>query len=460
MANKYIKDLTGTTNPSLTGYTIFDDGITTYKTTLETLKDVIVDGESHTFEGDQTINGNLIVTGSITAKEFIVSSSVTYVTALAQSGSTVFGDSRNDTHRITGSVRITGSIDLNGSMNVQGIGIVKDSLFVSGFGVFGTPTHHSGSDPEVLHVGSYNSYNIAHFNANHDNYAQVNIKNVNSGTTASTDLVLTANNGTEDMCFVNLGINSSGYGAGNVGSANDGYLINKGSDLYIGTLSGDTGHNHVHLYTAGNWRNPAFTVFDNHSIGFNTQTLGPSDKYVFSGNTTFKNDVRVTGSLNVQGDVVINGTSYNAATSGTSGTSGSSGSSGSSGTSGDSIFAETGSVWSTTNDIQITGSLNVNGTAIIGGSIGGEGGEMMLVKPITNTNISGTGVIIDSYQDRIRIFEQGGSTRGAFLDITKQSNSVGSQIVTSPNLFSIQTITSTSYAALTPVSGTLYIIID
>jgi cytoskeletal protein CcmA (bactofilin family) len=305
MANKYIKDLTSTTTPSLTGYTIFDNGTSTFKTTLETLKDTIVDGESHTFEGDQTINGDLIVTGSITAKEFIVSSSVTYVTALAQSGSTVFGDSRNDTHRITGSVRITGSITLDGSIIVDGVGLVKESLFVSGFQVIGTPTHHSGSDPEVLHVGSYNSYNIAHFNANHDNYAQVNIKNVNSGTTASTDLVLTADNGTEETYYVNLGINSSGYGAGNVGSANDGYLINKGSDLYIGTLSGDTGHNHVHLYTAGNWQNPAFTVFDNHCIGFNTQTLGPSDKYVFSGNTTFKNEVIVTGSLKVNGFTVL-----------------------------------------------------------------------------------------------------------------------------------------------------------
>jgi hypothetical protein len=110
--------------------------------------------------------------------------------------------------------------------------------------------------------------------------------------------------------------------------------------------------------------------------------------------------------------------------------------------------------------VQITGSLNVNGIAVIGGSIGEEGGEMMFVKPITNTNISGSGIIIDSYRDSIRIFEQGGDTRGAFLDITKQSNTVGSQIVTSPNLFSIQTITSASYAALTPVSGTLYIIID
>jgi hypothetical protein len=108
----------------------------------------------------------------------------------------------------------------------------------------------------------------------------------------------------------------------------------------------------------------------------------------------------------------------------------------------------------------VTGSFDVTSFLNIGTGNGDEGGEMMLVKPITNTNISGSGIIIDSYRDSIRIFEQSGSTRGAFLDITKQSNAVSSQIVTSPNLFSIQTITSASYASLTPVSGTLYIIID
>lgn len=298
MANKYIKDLTTSTNPSLTGHTIFDNGVSTYKTTLETLKNTIVDNVSHVFEGNQTINGNLTITGSLTAKEFILSSSVTHLTTLSQSGSTVFGDTLNDTHRMTGSVFVTGSL------NVQGGSSVKEFLFVSGFQVIGTPTHHQGIDAEVLHVGSNNSYNIAHFNANHDNYSQLNIKNVNSGTTASTDLVLTSDNGTEDMYYVNMGINSSGYGAGNVGSANDGYIINKGSDLYIGTLSGDTGHNHVHLYTAGNWQNPALTVFDNHCIGFNTNVLGPDDKYVFSGNTTFKNEVNIGENFNVTGDVL------------------------------------------------------------------------------------------------------------------------------------------------------------
>ena len=67
---------------------------------------------SNTFQGNQTINGNLIVTGSLTAQQFIVSSSVTYLTESFSSGSNVFGDSMDDYHNFTGSVNITGSLQL------------------------------------------------------------------------------------------------------------------------------------------------------------------------------------------------------------------------------------------------------------------------------------------------------------------------------------------------------------
>ena len=55
---------------------------------------------------------------------------------------------------------------------------------------------------------------------------------------------------------------------------------------------------------------------------------------------------------------------------------------------------------------------------IVTNSEGDEGGEILLTKPATNTTISGTGVTVDVYQNKLRIFEQGGSARGFFLDIT------------------------------------------
>jgi hypothetical protein len=77
---------------------------------------------SNTFQGTQTINGSLVVTGSLTAQQFIVSSSVTYLTESFASGSHKFGDSIDDTHQFTGSLLVTGSghtiygnIGLNGS---------------------------------------------------------------------------------------------------------------------------------------------------------------------------------------------------------------------------------------------------------------------------------------------------------------------------------------------------------
>ena len=66
--------------------------------------------------GTQTVNGNLIVTGSLTAQQYIISSSVTYLTESFASGSHKFGDSLDDTHQFTGSVYITGSLNMTGSI--------------------------------------------------------------------------------------------------------------------------------------------------------------------------------------------------------------------------------------------------------------------------------------------------------------------------------------------------------
>ena len=57
-----------------------------------------------------TLATGLEVDGNITANQFIVSSSVTYMTSSFSSGSTIFGDSVDDTHQFTGSVSISGSI--------------------------------------------------------------------------------------------------------------------------------------------------------------------------------------------------------------------------------------------------------------------------------------------------------------------------------------------------------------
>ena len=62
-------------------------------------------------------------------------------------------------------------------------------------------------------------------------------------------------------------------------------------------------------------------------------------------------------------------------------------------------------------------------------SVGDEGGELLLGKPQTNTTLTGSGVTIDVYQNRLRFFEQGGDARGYFIDITGGGAGVSTNLV-------------------------------
>ena len=66
------------------------------------------------------------------------------------------------------------------------------------------------------------------------------------------------------------------------------------------------------------------------------------------------------GSSGTSGSNGTDGSSGTSGSNGTDGSSGSNGTDGSSGTSGDSLFTNSGSFWTTTNDIQITGSLSIS----------------------------------------------------------------------------------------------------
>jgi hypothetical protein len=103
----------------------------------------------------------------------------------------------------------------------------------------GTSTF-DGTNPEKLLVdaGVTNSVNAIYARGTTNKYFQINIQNLSNGSQSSSDLVATANNGTETTNFVNLGINGSGfvYQPGNpieTGKANDCYLIGSGNDLYV-----------------------------------------------------------------------------------------------------------------------------------------------------------------------------------------------------------------------------------
>jgi hypothetical protein len=93
--------------------------------------------------------------------------------------------------------------------------------------------HLPGKTPR--RCGTTNSYNAIVARGTLNNYFQLNIQNQSNGNTASSDVVATADNGTETVNYVDLGINSSTNTQNVMGAANDAYLYTTGNNFLIGT---------------------------------------------------------------------------------------------------------------------------------------------------------------------------------------------------------------------------------
>jgi hypothetical protein len=137
------------------------------------------------------------------------------------SGINITGVNINTTNIVGSNINFPNLVYTTGNQNITGIKTFFDSgIFSNG----GTPAIPLLNNPLSI-VGSGN------------NYLQVNIQNRASGRFASADLVITANNGTDNANYINLGINNSGYSDPEFtnGSGLDGYLYIDGGNLDIGT---------------------------------------------------------------------------------------------------------------------------------------------------------------------------------------------------------------------------------
>lgn len=85
-------------------------------------------------------------------------------------------------------------------------------------------------------------------------------------------------------------------------------------------------------------------------------------------------------------------------------------------------------------------SLKVTGNLESLYQSGDEGGEIYLNKPATNTSIT-NGVTIDVYQNKLRIFEAGGTNRGGFFDITSLGSGVATNLSSGANILASDMIT-------------------
>ncbi len=138
-----------------------------------------------------------------------------------------------------------------------------------------------------------------------------------------------------------------------------------------------------------------------------------------TGSNSFNGNQTITGSLNVSSIAVVS-SSFTANSSSLTLNSGSN------------LYIQNNGIVEITGSLLVSGSNNINLVSPvlqIGTGSGDEGGELLLAKAVTNTTLSGTGVTVDVYRDRIRIFEQGGAARGVYIDLAKTPSGVAGELL-------------------------------
>ena len=103
--------------------------------------------DNHLYDLKGNKIGDLRISGSLIAQEYVVSSSVTNITTQQLSGSTAFGDTTDDTHSFTGSLSVTGS---GTNLTVDGKVHFTDRALIGPAIDYGQELIIKGSNPEIL----------------------------------------------------------------------------------------------------------------------------------------------------------------------------------------------------------------------------------------------------------------------------------------------------------------------
>jgi hypothetical protein len=213
---------------------------------------------NRTFQANMIV-GNLTVSNTATIQTATITNlNVTNqnVAGLTSTGNIVAASGTVATNYTTGAIVVPdgGGVGITGDLWVQGPStfagnIVAGNILLSGNinvpvgGTFSNLGVFFGNAGGIgaLYAGT-STYTalpttVLQMSGNVDTYAQVNFQNINSGTKASTDFVLTADNGDDTDGFIDLGINSSTFNDANYPGSypNDGYLIHH-SGLSTGNL--------------------------------------------------------------------------------------------------------------------------------------------------------------------------------------------------------------------------------
>jgi hypothetical protein len=98
-----------------------------------------------------------------------------------------------------------------------------------------------------------------------------------------------------------------------------------------------------------------------------------------------------------------------------------------------SAFSKANNALANTSGTTFGGELNIAGKLNVLTVGGDEGGEIRLGKALTNTSLVGQGINIDVYQNKLRIWEDGGTNRGVYIDMANSASAgVGTNLL-APN---------------------------
>jgi hypothetical protein len=204
--------------------------------------------------------GTLDATGAILTRTTVYRSSnsnnIVTFSAGTKNVFCTYPSTRSVNYDAAGALTVTGAATFNSSLGVTGATTLSDTLGVTNTATFTGAAIHNGTttfnntatvtsatnSPLTVNNGGTGTpfpTSVASLFGNVNSYSQVNHQNLSSGTSASSDYIATANNGTDTTNFVDFGINSSTYNLGTftIAGAAEGYLYSQSTSLAIGTAT-------------------------------------------------------------------------------------------------------------------------------------------------------------------------------------------------------------------------------
>jgi len=192
------------------------------------------------------VTNNLVANNAVTAANLFSNGNI-WVTKGGWIGNLSILNSTNSTSFQTGALTVNGGVGVNGNLYVNGNIVGSNVAVVTGnSGVFYGDGYGFGAIYGGISTGyTFQQNTILQLSANTNNYAQLNLQNIDDQPVSSGDLVVTADNGNATVNYIDLGINSSTYSVPGQGLqlANDGYLYVQGNAAagFGGNLNISTG---------------------------------------------------------------------------------------------------------------------------------------------------------------------------------------------------------------------------